>query len=77
MLYIALKIWRFYEQPDIPKTNESKWQKTLKVVEKDFVNPFDPSAIENTRIVLPLNVIYFAIYFIVYLNIISPIKPAR
>ena len=26
VLYIALKIWRFYEQPDIPKTNESKWQ---------------------------------------------------
>ena len=26
ILYVALKIWRFYEQPEIPKTNESKWQ---------------------------------------------------
>ena len=26
VLYIALKIWRFYQQPDIPKTNEGKWQ---------------------------------------------------
>ncbi len=26
VLYIALKIWRFYQQPDIPKINEGKWQ---------------------------------------------------
>ena len=26
VLYVALKIWRFYQQPEIPKTQEGKWQ---------------------------------------------------